>query len=92
MCLMPEDELTRFRPYKEVASQYAAEEKQRELEFLSFPIPGWFQQLFDVSFAHLSSGLRSDPEAILPIVYMYSIQPQCFTCRIDVNCSALHVV
>ena len=29
-----------FRPYKEIAIEYAAEEKNRTVDFLSFPIPG----------------------------------------------------
>ena len=40
VCLMSEEELARFEPYKEIASQYMMEEKQRSVEFLSFPIPG----------------------------------------------------
>ena len=39
VCLMPEKEVALFTPYREIASQYAAEE-MREVEFISFPIPG----------------------------------------------------
>lgn len=40
VCLMTETELVSFRPYKEIAIKYAAEEKNRTVGFLSFPIPG----------------------------------------------------
>ena len=39
VCLMPEEELALFRPYKEIAMQYAAQE-MRTVAFLSFPIAG----------------------------------------------------
>lgn len=38
--LMLEKDLARFVPYKGIASQYMTEEKQRSVEFVSFPIPG----------------------------------------------------
>ena len=42
MCLMPEEELAKCKlsPYKEIALQYAKEKKQRDVEFLTFPITG----------------------------------------------------
>ena len=43
MCLMPEKELAKYTPYKEIALQYVREKKQKEVEFLSFPIEGVVQ-------------------------------------------------
>lgn len=43
--LMTEDEVVNcnFKPYKEIATEYATE-RQRAVEFISFPIPGlvWY--------------------------------------------------
>ena len=43
VCLMPEKELAKYSPYKEIALQYVRKKKQKEVEFLSFPIEGVVQ-------------------------------------------------